>query len=86
MIFLKDLLAHILLFCMKDSPKTKNLFSAEILKDKGHLGKIVALQPLVGTEVESYVSEASELSPTQVKLTYAIKIEWFTRLSLGGSF
>jgi len=59
------------------SPKTKNLLSAEILKDKGHLGKVVALQPLVGNEVESHVSEASELSPTQVKLNYAVKFEWF---------
>jgi hypothetical protein len=64
---------------MKYSPKTKNSLSAEILKDKGHLGKIVALQPLVGTEVESNISEATEreLSPTQVKLNYAIKFEWF---------
>jgi hypothetical protein len=84
MIFLKYLLACVLLFCMKDSPKTKNLFSAEILKDKGHLGKIVALRPLVGTEVESYISEATELSPTQVKLTYDIRFEWFTRLCLWG--
>lgn len=62
---------------MKYSPKTKNFLSAEILRDKGHLGKVVALQPLVGTEVESHVSEASELSPIQVKLNYAIKFEWF---------
>jgi len=47
------------------------------LKDKGHLGKIVALQPFVGTEVESHVSEVSELSPTQVRLNYAIKFDWF---------
>jgi hypothetical protein len=67
---------------VKNSPKTKNLFSAEILKDKGHLGKIVALQPLVGTEVESYMSEANELPPTQVRLNYAIKFEWFSRLCL----
>jgi len=58
---------------VKYSSKTKNLLSAEILKDKGHLGKIVALQPLVGNEVESHISEASELSPTQVKLNYTIK-------------
>jgi hypothetical protein len=67
---------------MKDSSKTKNFFSAEILKDKGHLGKIVALQPLVGTEVESHISEATELSPTQVKLTYAVKFEWLSSLCL----
>lgn len=64
---------HSLCCCVKYSSKTKNLLSAEILKDKGHLGKIVALQPLVGTEVESHISEASELSPTQVKLNYTIK-------------
>jgi hypothetical protein len=62
---------------VKYSSKAKNLLSAEILKDKGHLGTIVALQPLVGTEVESHISEASELSPTQVKLNYTIKFRWF---------
>ncbi|KAJ4431633.1 hypothetical protein ANN_20232, partial [Periplaneta americana] len=39
---------------------------AEIFKDKGHLGRIVGLQPLVGSEEESEISEKTELSPTQV--------------------
>jgi hypothetical protein len=30
--------------------------------------------------VESHISETTELSPTQVKLNYAIKFEWFWRL------
>jgi hypothetical protein len=53
-----------------DLLNTEELFSAEILKDKGHLCKIIALQPLVGTEVESDIYEKTELSPTQVKLTF----------------
>jgi hypothetical protein len=53
---------------VKDSPNSKNSFSAEILKDAGHLSKIVALQPFGGTEVESDISGNTELSPTQVKL------------------
>lgn len=53
---------------MKDVPNGKDLFSAEILKDKGHLSKIVALQPFGGTETESDISGSTELSPTQVKL------------------
>jgi hypothetical protein len=53
---------------VKDLPNGKDLFSAEILKDKGHLSKIVALQPFGGTETESDISGSTELSPTQVKL------------------
>ncbi|KDR24443.1 WD repeat-containing protein 60 isoform X2 [Zootermopsis nevadensis] len=40
--------------------------TAAILKDKGHLSKVVALQPLVGTEVESDIHEKTEVSPTQI--------------------
>ncbi|XP_069694505.1 cytoplasmic dynein 2 intermediate chain 1 [Periplaneta americana] len=40
--------------------------TAEIFKDNGHLGRIVGLQPLVGSEEESEISEKTELSPTQV--------------------
>jgi hypothetical protein len=67
---LKFFLISISLCCVKDLPDTKVLFSAEILKDKGHLCKVVALQPLVGTEVECDIYEKTELPPTQVKSTY----------------
>lgn len=63
---------------MKDLPNTKVLFLAAILKDKGHLSKVVALQPLVGTEVESDIHEKTEVSPTQVKLAYINGGLWTT--------
>jgi hypothetical protein len=44
-------------------------FPAEILKDRGHLSKVVALQPFGGTEMESDTPGNTELSPTQVKFT-----------------
>jgi hypothetical protein len=59
-------------------PNGKNLFSAEILKDKGHLSKIVALQPFGGTEADCDISGNNEFSPTQLKLTctHQIFIVW----------
>jgi hypothetical protein len=59
---------------MKDLCHCKDLFSAEVLKDKGHLSKIIALQPFSGTEAESATPGNTELSPTQVKLTYIHQI------------
>jgi hypothetical protein len=53
---------------VKDSPNSKDSFSAEILKNKGHLSKIVALQSFDATDAESDISGNAELSPTQVKL------------------
>jgi hypothetical protein len=69
---------HCFTLHVKDSPNGKDLFSAEILKDKGHLSKIVALQPFGGTEADSDISGNNELSPTQVKLTctHHIFIVW----------
>lgn len=65
---LKFLIISVSLCCLKDSSNAEGLFSAEILKDKGHLGKIVALQPLASTEVESSIPNKTELSPTQVNI------------------
>lgn len=65
---------------VRDLPNTKDFFSAEIFKDKGHLCKIIALQPFVGTEVESSIYERIELSPTQVKLTEMIYSSYFRNI------